>query len=104
MAKIWIVQLLCPKRHAIAGIMYEKDHDIPGRTERLIREELQRLNARWRCGICGSDKLVFEHAPTKFDTIEEAQVPAIALQEANLRTRQLLDAAGLTVDSQERTQ
>lgn len=104
MSKVHIIQLLCPSRHCIVALAYEgNDHekhkaDLEANIERLVVEK--KVIHPW-CGLCGAkrEKWKYETAPTTFSTIEEAMPTLAAIQEAQIRAAECLQAAGRTFDA-----
>ncbi len=95
---VYLVQLLCPARHAIAAAAYEESARTFEQVCQEIREELASLHVNPWCGICGSRDLRFEEARTPYQTMAEAARPLLEAQIQNMFTRSALDAAGLTHD------
>lgn len=103
MARVWLVQLLCPERHCIMGMAYEEGDPVltKEKCEEGIWTLMKHAGLRQRCGICGSKQLVTEAAPTRFMSMSEAAPHLKAMEAANLLSRAELDAMGLTVDIKE---
>ena len=78
MAKIHLMQYLCPSRHAILATCYDVGKHTPAEAEASARQAMQQLGLEAHCGICGSADLRFEHAPTTFTDLQSAVVGAIA--------------------------
>lgn len=111
MKKVFIIQLLCPKRHAILGLAFEGDvedleaikdaeHAAPGATERgalvVMLEYFDMFSAThdhalnpW-CEICDAplDTWHAEIGPSKWRTMDEAEPHLRAAEEENLKTRE----------------
>jgi len=90
---IWITQWLCPARHCSLTLAWnERDTNA-----RAIEERGEAIYARGvinrRCAICG-DGLHFEHARTKFKTMEEATGPLKQLEAENLLARNAIGEPG----------
>jgi hypothetical protein len=100
---VHLIQLLCPKRHCIIAMPYLSEQKRgKERTIDLIKAaEAARVFNPW-CGICGSRDLVYEEGKTTFATLEEAMPLLRQLEADNLLSRQLLDEAGQSYDSQSR--
>jgi hypothetical protein len=75
---LYLVQLLCPKRHTILVRVYETEG---GEVRDLA--EAYALKTQWEvllesgaanpwCGICGSPELRFESGKTRWETLKEA--------------------------------
>ena len=93
MPKIWIVQYLCPKRHAICASLYERPHQTASEVEAYLSNELQRLGVKTVCGICGSTDLHFEHRRTRFTDWDTAMTTARQSELDQMLTRAAIDAA-----------
>jgi hypothetical protein len=97
-AKVWIVQLLCPERHAIMAVAYERtDESRLNEMSEGIKAAMKEGNLRWECGICKdtdgpkSIDLHFEEGPTRFGTVEEAMPHLRKIEEENIVSRMYLD-------------
>lgn len=92
---IYIIQCLCPQRHAIYAIAYDpKDipHDVAmvafqQQIESWIAEKA--INP-W-CGICNSRDWTYEQRRTKFATIEEARPELTKLEIEQMLTRMQIE-------------
>jgi len=84
MARVHLIQHLCPARHCIMAVAYQPDeHTHEQALERLRGMEASLKVNPW-CGICGSTELRFEDSETIYTTLAEA-TPALAqAQLANL--------------------
>jgi hypothetical protein len=98
MGKVWIVQLLCPDRHAIMGTAYERtDESRLEEISDLIRKSVKENGFLWECGICKevdgpkSIDLHFEEGPTRFETMEEALPHLRKIEEQNILSRMHID-------------
>lgn len=98
MAKVWVVQLLCPDRHAIMGAAYEREDE--SKLENIsegIKASLKENGLLWECGICKhtdpakSVDLHFEEGPTRFATMDEAMPHLRKIEEDNVASRLLID-------------
>lgn len=98
MAKVWVVQLLCPERHAVMAAAYERTDE--SKLEDIsngMRESLKEQGLLWECGICKhtdvpkSVDLHFEEGPTRFATMEEAMPHLRKIEEENITSRFLID-------------
>jgi hypothetical protein len=72
------------------------------RTIALIKAAQAALLFNPWCGLSGSRDLVYEDGKTTFQTLEEAMPMLRQVEEDNLLSRQLLDQAGQSYDSQSR--
>ena len=95
---IWLTQWLCPLRHCAIGLLWDdatNDHaGVVAAGEALFQKAtvIQR-----HCGICGGG-LRPEHGRTRFATIEEGEPVVRLLEKEQIRSRQLLDRLGITVE------
>ncbi|MFL5332586.1 MAG: hypothetical protein ACJ8H8_05300 [Geminicoccaceae bacterium] len=97
--RVWIAQLMCPKRHTIvasAAVAADRRKAIPAVVEPL-HEEADRLvrsgaiNA-W-CDLCGAPRETWmvDLGRTEFRTLEEAKPKLLLMQEENLRAQAVWD-------------
>lgn len=92
---IYVIQCLCPNRHAIFAVAYDpKDiaHDVvmagfQAQIEGWIADKT--INP-W-CGICESRVWTYEQRRTKYDTIEEAKPELRKLEVEQLFTRMQIE-------------
>lgn len=91
MPKINIMQLLCPRRHAIAGLAYDQAKTTRREARTLLVQGLKAMQANPQCGICGSVDLKFEVGRTKFSTLAEAGKALIEEERKNLQARSVID-------------
>ena len=97
---IKVLQLLCPRRHAIVATAFD-DQSENAQTFKAQFEECVRGGKLGKhCGICGSIHLVWEEKDSKFPSVDVALRVMKVLQVANLATRALLDSRGETFDAQ----
>jgi hypothetical protein len=94
--RVWIVQCLCPSRHAILALAVEVKVGItsPQKAIEDLRDMATGLIRHgeinpW-CGICHSREWTYEAAPTRFATIEEAKPHLEELERRNILAAQLL--------------
>lgn len=108
-----IVQCLCgPARHCILGIAYADgltaaqaefggfdditltEANAAGYVRGMVEGLLLRLTLNPWCGICfaPSTGWLYEDAPTKFKSIEEATPHLKRVEEANQQAREMIDA------------
>lgn len=98
MAKVWVVQLLCPERHAVMAAAYlrEDESQLEAVSENL-RNGLKEQGLLWECGICKhsdpakSVDLHFEEGPTRFATMEEAMPHLRKIEADNIVSRMYID-------------
>ena len=93
MARVWLVQLLCPERHAVMAAPYEKEtEDQATEIADGIKDQMKEKGFIWECGICKSTELLFEEGPTRFMSLDEA-IPHIKnIERENILTRLIIDA------------
>jgi hypothetical protein len=92
---IYIIQCLCPQRHAIMAVSYDPEelpHDVAMATFQSSIEEWVRKEVidPW-CGICHSREWHYEPAKTKYKTMEEAAVELSKIETANRASRRIVD-------------
>jgi len=87
---IHIAQYLCPNRHCIIAMLYDRYTSKRSVEVRLIATMFECVIDH-RCGICGSTQLEFEHGVTKFKTMAEAEAEAKKVQAKNLASRLVID-------------
>lgn len=112
---IYLIQMLCPKRHAILAAMLDADADkatdyaqgfknlvLAAASGEEIIPGAPKINP-W-CGICGarSDTWTVESAKTPYTSMEQAKGEGEKVQRANLETRAYMDASGQSYDSKRR--
>lgn len=101
---IYIIQCLCPNRHAIYAIAYDPK-GIPAEDAGLNPHEVymamfQHQIEKWVaektinpwCGICNSRDWTYEQRRTKYKTMEEAEKELREIEAENIFTRMLIDA------------
>jgi hypothetical protein len=93
-----IVQLLCSERHCLLAVAYEEGKSTFEKSRAAMEKFISSGQINCHCGICGSRDLIYEDGETKFLRLEEAGPWLASQMDANIRTRALLDAAGLTFD------
>jgi len=96
---IWLTQFLCPSRHCAFGAVWDDETQSRDEIERDLRAQTRAAGLVEECGICGA-AVTPEHRALPGMTMEQALPIAKELQQANLASRALLDAFGLTRDSQ----
>lgn len=72
MSKVYLVQLLCPERHCVLAAAFEEGENTPDKVIAEMKEQMKQNNINPWCGLCGSPKLTFETAPTKYDSLQAA--------------------------------
>lgn len=90
MSKVYITQLLCPKRHAILGLAWEEDQLDHDRAVGLIKDGIRVMKVNPWCGICGSRDLKYESGATIFSSVDEAMPHLMQLVAENLMASSLL--------------
>lgn len=94
MARVWIVQLLCPERHAIMAAPYEKTNESEASEIAAgIKTEMAKTGVRWECAICKSTHLKFEEGATRFMSLAEAMPHMKKVEVENILSRIILDAS-----------
>lgn len=92
---VYIIQCLCPNRHAIYAIAYEsKDmpHDVAMAVfQQQIEEWIATKTINPWCGICNSRNWTYEQRRTKYGSMEQAKVELKRLELENLLSRMILD-------------
>jgi hypothetical protein len=99
---VYIIQCLCPNRHAIYAVAYDPN-DIPEGTtldprsdpheifmaifQQQIEEWVATKVIRPECGICNSRDWSYERRRTKWNTMEEAEPELRKTELANVLTR-----------------
>lgn len=91
--ELWLVQYLCPSRHAIGASPYDRTVTEPIAAERALLAELSRFGVLAFCGICGSRTLRFEHGRLPFTDWTTALAALRALEDEQRRSRAAIDAA-----------
>jgi hypothetical protein len=96
--RIWIVQCLCPGRHCIMALIFDRRSMGPEQAVEHLRREVDgRLESReinpW-CSICWSEDRHFEAAPTKYHTMAEAEGPIREEQGKQLLANAILSRPG----------
>lgn len=88
---IYIIQCLCPNRHAIFAVTYDPadmPHDVAMATFQSTVEKLiaEKAIDPW-CGICKSRDWTYEQRRTKYATMEEAKPEMMQLEWEQILTR-----------------
>lgn len=92
MAKIKIMQLLCPMRHCLVGLAYDPETTTNKEAVELLKKGIKAMNLNRWCGLCGSRNLCFETGATVFDSMAEAGKFLVAEEKKNLATRAIFDS------------
>ena len=90
---VFLIQCLCPQRHAIVGIAYEADEPSDERVEQLkvaVAMMIERGAIDPWCGICRSRDWHYETGKTRYRTLAEAEIPLRANEAAQAATRDFL--------------
>ncbi len=86
---IYLTQWLCASRHCSIALLWDDQVDsqetMVEKGEAIYRS---RLVNRW-CGICGGN-VEPEHTPTRFATLDEAQLELAPLEAENAVARDIL--------------
>src|SRR5262245_27229203 len=91
MPSLYLAQLLCPARHALCGLAYDREKTTPGEIDLHLRAVINSGVLNPWCGLCGSRELHVEHGKLKTDNWEEAQADLHAGEAAQLLTRAYFD-------------
>ena len=91
--KVYIGQLLCPKRHCFLALAGE--YESPETAHRCLAFELGHATAKlkesgllkFECALCGADEFGLDIQPTRFDTLKEAKPELQRLQAEQVMTR-----------------
>ena len=87
---LWLIQYLCPSRHAIAAAPYNRDLETEAAIEGTLLAMLYQGGINPWCGLCGSRELHFEHGQLAFTDWDTA-IAALKACEADQRlTRDLV--------------
>src|SRR5262245_33508649 len=90
MPKLWIAQLLCPKRHAICALAYDLERtpadEITQHLQSVVSNRVGGIDP-W-CGLCGSRELHVEHGKLFTDDWDEAETMLRQCEEDNVATRE----------------
>lgn len=97
---VYLLQLLCPQRHAMCAVVYDSAKDNVDEVKATIRLHLEHNHANDWCGICGSTLRTWDNRPLpQFATCEEVLPLIRRLEAQNIATRAMLDAMGLSYDA-----
>lgn len=95
MSKVYLIQLLCPKRHCVIASAFEEGQNTPDKVIEAMKQQMKKNHINPWCGLCGSPKLNFEVAKTKFDSLVEAGPVLFEEQMKQMITRALAEKRGL---------
>jgi hypothetical protein len=88
---VYIIQCLCPNRHAIFAVAYNPDempHDVAMATfQQQVEKWIETKTIKPECGICNSRDWSYERRRTRWDTMEEAEPELLKVELANVLTR-----------------
>lgn len=94
-AVIYIIQCLCPNRHAIYATVYDPEelpHDVAMATmQQQIEEWIAKKTINPWCGICQSRDWTYEQRKTKYKSMEEAKAEMKQLELENMLSRIIID-------------
>jgi hypothetical protein len=90
---LWLVQYLCPARHALAASPYDRAVIAPADHEAALLTEMARVGVQPYCGICGSRELHFEHGKLPYPDWGTALEALKHAEAANVATRIAIDRA-----------
>lgn len=92
---IYIIQCLCPQRHAIMAVAYDPEelpHDVAMATfQQQIEEWVSKQVIDPWCGICHSREWRYERAKSKYKTMDEAGAELSKMETANRASRRIVD-------------
>jgi len=88
---LWLVQWLCPNRHALAASPYDKHRTTPEAHEAALLAEAARNGLEARCALCGSRELHFEHGKLPFGDWASAMAALLETERLNIETRRAID-------------
>ena len=90
---VYLIQCLCPNRHAIMGIAYEAGGPSNERLAafKLVMAQLieEKTINPW-CELCRSRDWHYETAKTGYRTMDEAEGPLRAVEAMQAQTREFL--------------
>jgi hypothetical protein len=87
---IHLAQLLCPLRHCVVACPYE-EHTMPAEVEATLSAGMVLGGVDWKCGLCGSTELHFEHGVSRFNSMPEAMAALKECERLQLLTRKAVD-------------
>lgn len=90
---LWLVQYLCPSRHAIAASPYDRHVTEPAAHEGAMLAHLAAAGVQPWCALCGSRDLRFEHRRLPFRDWPTAMEALHRVEAENLRSRQAINQA-----------
>lgn len=90
MPALWLAQYLCPKRHALLAIAYDREQSTPAEAEEQLLVATSGVVLNPWCGLCGSRELHIEHGKLPTDDWDVAMVLLKTVEAANLASRQVL--------------
>src|SRR4051812_32347845 len=91
MPALWLAQLLCPLRHAICALAYDRTTTPPAEIDEKLNVVAKgRVGGidPW-CGLCGSRDLRIEHGKLFTDDWDEALKTLRRQEQENLHTREM---------------
>ena len=92
---VYIIQCLCPNRHAIFGVAYDPadmPHDVAMATfQSTIEKWITDKTINPWCGICNSRHWTYEQRRTKYATMQEAEPELKRLELEQMLTRALIE-------------
>jgi hypothetical protein len=100
--RIWLMQYLCPARHALCAAPYRPHEATAAQIEATVHVLLTQRGINPWCGLCGSRDLRFEHRPTRYTTWQEL-LPALQAEEAKQALTRALCGNRQTPAAQEET-
>jgi hypothetical protein len=89
---LWLVQWLCPTRHALAAVPYDPCRvHTSAEAEALLLTEATRFGLLPICGLCGSTDLHFEHGKLPYSDWDAARAALFDTERKNIETRIAID-------------
>lgn|SRR5262245_29495405 len=93
MIDLWLVQYLCPSRHALMASPYDRAAIDPAQQEQALIAGMLQFGVQAYCGICGSRDLHFEHGKLPYDNWDDALRALRLTEAANIASRLEIDQA-----------
>jgi hypothetical protein len=91
MPRLWLAQVLCPTRHAICALAYDREETPAAEIERRLRGAFAPGALNPWCGLCGSRELHIEHGKLFTDDWTVAETALRAGEQAQRATRDFLE-------------
>ncbi len=91
--RVYLIQCLCPNRHAIMGIAYEAGGPSNERLaafKLVVAQLIEEKTINPWCELCHSRDWHYETGKTRYRTLAEAEIPLRANEAAQAATRDFL--------------